>query len=125
MVKADTAQLDQNNMNCIEESMFNHNRLKKDVLGFLLTNHLPSKNVNRKHLPTLEEFYEDKNLIYNKFPCQEKFGTYILDTKAVVKQEIKNKLDNENRAYTPISYRSKIEFNSNFESGNLFRVYQR
>ena len=54
MMKADTAQFDQNNMNCIEESVFNHNKLKKDVLGFLLGNHLPSKNTNRKHLPTLE-----------------------------------------------------------------------
>lgn len=57
MIKADTAKIDQNNMNSIYQSAFNHHKLKKDVLGYLLGNHLPSKNVNKKYLLTLNDFY--------------------------------------------------------------------
>ena len=88
MVKADTAQFDANNMNMIEESAFHHNKLKKDVLGILLGNYLPTKNVNRKHLLTMAEYYEGKNMIYEKFapnPKSQCLATYILDTKAVLK----------------------------------------
>ena len=115
-------------MNLIEESAFNHHKLKKDVLGFLLGNHLASKTINKKHLLSLPQFYEGKNLVFEKFPASQKFATYILDTKAVIKQELKNKqanLNNSRPLTTPNTFRHRIQFNSNFESGNLFRAYQR
>ena len=52
-MRADTAQHDANNMHLIEESAFRHEKLKKDVLGFLLKGSLPSKNALLKNLPTI------------------------------------------------------------------------
>lgn len=53
IIKPNSAHIDANNMNLIEESAFAHQKLKKDVLGFLL-NHLPQKNTSKKHMPTLK-----------------------------------------------------------------------
>lgn len=64
MIKPDTAQKDPNNMNLIEESAFRHEKLKKDVLGFLLNTHLNSKPANKKILPTMTEYYSEKTPFY-------------------------------------------------------------
>ena len=126
MIKADTARFDHNNMGLLEESAFQHNRLKKDVLGFLLNHHLPSKTVNKKHLLTIQEYYEGKNLVYERYPVKKEFGTYMLDTRTVIKEELKKKNQTNSKPYSaPVTFRNKVEFNSNFECGNLFRVHQK
>lgn len=64
MVKADTAQKDPNNMNLIEESAFRHEKLKKDVLGFLLNTQLNFKPSNKRNLPTISDYYSNKTPFY-------------------------------------------------------------
>ena len=57
---------DKNNMQMIEESAFRHEKMKKDVLKAINgVNRV--ENVANKNLPTLEEYYERQQLIYDKF----------------------------------------------------------
>ena len=58
VMKPDTAQKDTNNMNSIEESAFRHEKLKKDIIGFLLQTNVGSKQPVKKILPSISEFYQ-------------------------------------------------------------------
>ena len=88
MLKADTAQEDNNNVNLIEQSAFRHQKLKKDVLGFLLNNNI-SKPTMKKNLPSMKQFYENKFPVYEKYQVNPKskcLATYLLDSKSIMKQ---------------------------------------
>ena len=54
---------DTNNINSIEQSAFNHDKLKRDVLRALLGKSSQNDNIY-KNYPTLEQFYLGKTPIY-------------------------------------------------------------
>lgn len=60
-------------MNAIYESHFHHEKLKKDVINFLLDFHgnkQPNKDkiALKRNLPTMTEYYQGKQPIYQKYP---------------------------------------------------------
>lgn len=128
-MKADTAQKDSNHMNLLEESAFEHDKLKRDVLTFMNTAH-PSKVIPKKSLPTIGEYYSAKVPVYEKYKFNSKsecMATYLIDSKSILKQSMKKRsgIFGHGKFHSGMAtHRSKIEFNSHFESGNLFQVYQ-
>lgn len=65
---------------------------------------------------------------YSSNPKSKCMATFLLDSKTILKQDIKkSNAGIYSHAHGPVSlatHRNKIEFSSNFECGNLFRVYQ-
>ena len=59
-------QSDKNNMNSILESVNGHERLKKNVLNALL-NKKKDKNQQNNNLISLEDYYSNKSLVYEKY----------------------------------------------------------
>ena len=123
-------------MNLIDESLFNHIKLKQDVVRCLL----PRQHVNNScstELPTLKEFYANKHLVYERYmPSSEDsqhFGTFILKLSQLGKQKTEAKsvsvhqVHHSRNSRTPILLSERscterlglhcrpiIEFNSNF-----------
>ena len=99
------------------------------MINFLLNSHGNNKQTARKNLPSIAEFYEARIPIYEKYPISEKsksMATFIIDSKSILKQDLKrdNALTSQAKGLFPPS-KNRIEFNSSFESGNPFRVYQK
>ncbi len=52
-------------MQLIEESAFRHQKMKRDALKLIYQKN-PNSEAN-KSLPTMEQYYEDKIMVYDKF----------------------------------------------------------
>lgn len=129
--------VDRNNMTLIDESAFSHEKMKKDLAKLLQKN----KNTQpEKELFTLRDYYSHKAVIYEKYAAGERsnyFATFVLNMSAIAKEQgdkmgksgfvIRNKtpLMTERGKERTLVCRPPIDFNSNFESGNLYKVYQR
>jgi hypothetical protein len=86
--------IDRNNMNLIDESIFTHEKLKKDVAKCLSNQKKVLQKAENLDLVTLKEFYASKPLIYEKFVnhlSNHYFATFILNLSQLPKhQETKN-----------------------------------
>jgi hypothetical protein len=98
-------QSDKNNMNSILESVSGHERLKKNVLNALL-NKKKDKNQVNNNLMSLEDYYSNKSLIYEKYSASEVkleenkfklkyFATYVIDMARIFQRQMKEKAKNK------------------------------
>jgi hypothetical protein len=85
---------DRNNMNLIDESLFNHIKLKQDVVRCLQSRHHANNSCSAE-LSTLREYYANKHLIYERympsFEDNQHFGTFILKLSQLGKQKTEGK----------------------------------
>lgn len=77
---------DRNNMSLIDESVFTHERLRKDVEKCLQRR---AMEVEMRELWALREFYASKAVIYEKYASQSGnyFATYLLNLAHLSKQD--------------------------------------
>lgn len=76
---------DRNNMSLIDESVFTHEKLRRDVEKCLQRRAVEAE---ARELATLREFYASKAVIYEKYASQGSyFATYLLNLAHLPKQE--------------------------------------
>ena len=121
-MKADTAQKDNNHMNLLEESVFQHDEIKIDVLAFVNTSH-PIKIRSKKSLSTIGEYYSAKVSSYEKYKSSSKLEcivTYLIDFKSILKRSMKKRsgiLGHDEFLSGMADHSSKIKFNSHLRVG--------
>lgn len=114
-------------MALIDESLFTHEKLRRDVEKCLQRRPVESDN---RELSTLRDFYASKAVIYEKYASQGSyFATYLLNLAQLPKQDAKSLGQTScqvRKNITPLiserfkterntlNLRSHIEFSSNF-----------
>lgn len=118
---------DRNNMALIDESVFAHQKLRRDVEKCLQRR---AHEAEHGELSTLCDFYASKAVIYEKYASQGNyFATYLLNLAQLPKSEAKSlgqtsypvrsnltplTTDRFRTERTTLNLRSHVEFSSNF-----------